>query len=81
LIYLAGRQWRDLGPDETRSFEIIVPGAHTVLASNPVTVDGHTFAPGATIELIAGPHELRTTAAEPDLRILWGKDLKLPAEE
>jgi hypothetical protein len=80
-IYLAGRQWRDLGPDETRSFEIIVPGAHTVLASNPVTVDGHTFAPGATIELIAGPHELRTTAAEPDLRILWGKDLKLPAEE
>jgi len=81
LIYLAGRQWRDLGPDETRSFEIIVPGEHTLLASSPVTVDGETFAPGATIELNAGPHELRTRAAEPDLRILWGKDLKLPAEE
>jgi hypothetical protein len=80
-IYLAGRQWHDLGPGETRSFEIIVPGEHTLLASSPVTVDGKTFAPGATIELNAGPHELRATAAEPDLRILWGKDLKLPAEE
>jgi hypothetical protein len=80
-IYLAGRQWHDLGPGETRFFDIIVPGEHTLLASNPVTVDGQTFAPGATIPLNAGPHELRTTSAEPDLRILWGKNLKLPAEE
>lgn len=80
-IYLAGRQWRDLGPGEARSFEIIVPGAHTLLAGHPVMVDGQIFAPGTTVELNLGQHELRTTAAEPDLRILWGKDLKLPPEE
>jgi hypothetical protein len=80
-IYLAGRQWSDLGAGERREFEIIVPGEHTLLAENPVEVDGRTYAPGATIALEAGPHELRTTAAEPDLRILWGKDLKLPSED
>jgi hypothetical protein len=80
-IYLAGRQWSDLGAGERREFEIVVPGDHTLLAENPVTVDGRTYAPGATIALEAGPHELRTTAAEPDLRILWGKDLKLPSED
>jgi hypothetical protein len=80
-IYLAGRQWSDLGAGERRAFEIVVPGDHTLLAENAVTVDGRTYAPGATIALEAGPHELRTTAAEPDLRILWGKDLKLPSED
>ena len=80
-IYLAGRQWRDLGPGERRSFEIFVPGEHTLLAKHPVTVDGRTFAPGATIALEAGPHEIRTTSAEVDLRILWGRNLKLPLEE
>jgi hypothetical protein len=80
-IYLAGRQWHDLGPGEKRSFEIIVPGEHTLLATNPVTVDGQTIAPGATIALTAGPHVLRTTSAEPDLRILWGKDLTLSSTE
>jgi hypothetical protein len=80
-IYLAGRQWSDLGADERREFEIMVPGAHTVLSSDPVIVDGQTYAPGATIALEAGSHELRTTAPEPDLRILWGKDLKLPSQD
>ena len=80
-IYLAGRQWSDLGAGERREFEIVVPGEHTLLAQNAVTVDGRAYAPGATIALEAGPHELRTTASEPDLRILWGKDLKLPSED
>ena len=80
-IYLAGRQWSDLGAGERRAFEIVVPGEHTLLAENAVTVDGRTYVPGATIALEAGPHELRTTAAEPDLRILWGKNLKLPTQD
>jgi hypothetical protein len=80
-IFLAGRQWQDLGPGERHAFEIMVPGEHTLLAGSPVIVDGQPVAPGATIPLTEGQHELRTTSAEPDLRILWGKDLKLPAEE
>ncbi len=80
-IHLAGRQWRDLGPGESRSFEIIIPGKHTLLASGPVIMDGQTFAPGATIPLTSGPHDLLTTSAEADLRILWGEDLKLPPDE
>ena len=80
-IYLAGRQWRDLRPGERRSFEIVVPGKYTLLASGPVIVDGRTFAPGGTIALTPGPHDLLTTSAEADLRILYGEDLKLPTDQ
>jgi hypothetical protein len=80
-IYLAGRQWRDLGAGDVRAFEIVVPGEHTVLSRHPVIVDGQRLAPGATVALDAGPHELRTTSAEADLRILWGKNLELPPQE
>ena len=77
-IYLAGRQWRDLAANTSRSFEIVVPGDHTLIANAPVVVDGRTYPPGATIGLSTGPHHLRTTATEPDLRILWGTGLTLP---
>ena len=80
-IYLAGRQWRDLRPGERRSFETVIAGKHTLLASGPVIVDGQTIAPGGTIALTSGPHYLLTTSAEADLRILWGEDLKLPTNE
>ncbi|HUE46837.1 MAG TPA: glycosyltransferase family 39 protein [Aestuariivirgaceae bacterium] len=79
-IWLAGRQWRDLAANESRAFEIIVPGDHTVMASGPVIVDGQTYQPWTTIRLDEGPHELRTTSAEPDLRILWGTRL-VPLED
>jgi hypothetical protein len=80
-IYLAGRQWRDVAAGDSRSFEIVIPGDHTLIARQSVVVDGQTYAPGAAVALEAGPHQLRTTAAEPDLRILWGRDVKLPSEE
>jgi hypothetical protein len=75
-IWLAGRQWRDLAAGESRVFEIVVPGDHTLIAGGPVIVDGRTYQPWTTIPLEEGPHELRTTSAEPDLRILWGTRLK-----
>lgn len=79
-IYLAGRQWRHLAAGESRAFEIVVPGDHTVIASGPVIVDGQTYQPWTTVRLDEGPHELRTTAAEADLRILWGTRL-VPLED
>jgi hypothetical protein len=42
-IYLAGRQWRDLAAGESRSFEIVVPGDHTLIASDSVIVDGQNL--------------------------------------
>jgi hypothetical protein len=79
-IWLAGRQWRDLAAGESRSFEIVVPGDHTLIASDSVIVDGETYQPWTTIRLDEGPHELQTTSAESDLRILWGTRLK-PLED
>ena len=75
-IWLAGRQWRDLAAGETRPFDIVVPGAHTLIAAGSVVVDGKTYQPWTTIRLDEGPHELQTTSAEPDLRILWGTRLE-----
>lgn len=77
-IYLAGRQWRDLAAGERRSFEIVVPGDHTLIASAAVIVDGKAYSPGSAVRLDKGPHRLRTTSAEPDLRILWGTGRTLP---
>ena len=79
-IYLAGRQWRDLAAGESRSFDIVVPGDHTLIARDSVIVDGRTYRPWATIRLEEGPHRLQTTSAEPDPRILWGTRLK-PLED
>ena len=79
-IWLAGRQWRDLAAGESRSFEIVVPGDHTLIANGPVTVDGETYEPWTTVGLDEGPHELFTTSAEPDLRILWGTRLMPPED-
>jgi hypothetical protein len=79
-IYLAGRQWRDLAAGESRSFDIVVPGDHTLIARDSVIVDGRTYRPWATIRLDEGPHRLQTTSAEPDPRILWGTRLK-PLED
>ncbi|HUE46962.1 MAG TPA: hypothetical protein VMO81_11975 [Aestuariivirgaceae bacterium] len=79
-IYLAGRQWRDLAAGERRSFEIVVAGDHTLIASAPVIVDGETYTPGSTVRLANGPHRLQTTSAEPDLRIFWGIGRTLRAD-
>ena len=79
-IHLAGRQWRDLAAGERLSFDIVVPGDHTLIASAPVIVDGDTYSPGSTVRLAKGSHRLQTTSAEPDLRILWGTGLTLRAD-
>jgi hypothetical protein len=79
-VYLAGRQWRDLGASETVSFDILIPGDYTLLSHGPARIDGRTHAPGATVTLAEGPHTLQTTAPEPDLRLLWGRDTQIPAE-
>lgn len=79
-IYLAGRQWRDVAAGENRSFNIVIPGDYTLISSGPVIVDQQQHAPGATLTLAAGPHELQTTSTEADLRILWGRGLKLRPE-
>ena len=49
-IYLAGRQWRDLRPGEHRSFEIVIPGRHTLLARNtaPIAVSGTNVSIGCS---------------------------------
>jgi hypothetical protein len=70
----------DLAAGESRSFEIVVPGDHTLIASGSVIVDGETYQPWTTIRLDKGPHELQTTSAESDLRILWGTRL-MPLED
>lgn len=77
-VWLAGRQWRDLEPATLRSFEIVIAGEYTLLAQHPVALDGRAVEPGTTVRLYAGPHALRTTGAEPDLRILWGRGIVLP---
>ena len=67
--YLREQQWRDLEAGESRSFLIVLPGNYTLLASGPVIIDRQQYAPGETVSLSIGPHELQTTTAEPYLRI------------
>jgi hypothetical protein len=80
-IYLAGREWRHLPGDENLSFEIVIPGAYTLVADHAVMVDRRLYKPGTTLTLEAGPHALRTVLAESDLRLLWGSGTTIPAEE
>jgi hypothetical protein len=80
-IYLAGRHWRNLPGGENRSFEIVIPGAYTLIADHEVALDGRLYKPSATLTLEAGPHVLRTVMAESDLRLLWGRGTTIPAEE
>jgi hypothetical protein len=77
-IYLAGREWRDLGAGDGASFEIIVPGEYTLLSQAPVVVDARPIPSGGVLTLEAGNHQLRTTGLEPHLRILWGEDVRIP---
>jgi hypothetical protein len=79
-IWLAGRQWRDLGAAAAVSFDIAIAGDYTLFSQAPVTIDGRTHAPGATVPLAAGPHSLQTSTPEPDLRLLWGSDTQIPPE-
>jgi len=79
-IHLAGRQWRDLGAAAAVTFDIAIAGDYTLLSRGPATVDGRTYAPGATVPLGTGPHSLHTSTPEPDLRLLWGTDTQIPPE-
>jgi hypothetical protein len=79
-IYLAGRQWRGLGPSSPQAFDIAIPGDYTLLSQGPAIIDGRRFAPGATVPLAAGPHTLTPITPEPDLRLLWGRNTAIPPE-
>ena len=80
-IYLAGRQWLDLKAGQVVPFEIAISGDYTLLSEGPVAIDGRASPPGGRLTLAAGPHALRTVVREPDLRILWGKNVKIPSEK
>jgi hypothetical protein len=80
-IYLAGRHWRGLRPSETVTFDIALPGDYTLLSQGPAIIDGRRHPAGATVPLAAGPHTLEPTTPEPDLRLLWGRNTEIPAED
>ena len=80
-IYVAGRQWRDLGPAETVTFDIAIAGDYTLISNGSAIIDGRTYGSGATVGLEAGPHTLQPGQPEPDLRLLWGRGTMIPEDE
>ena len=78
-IYLAGRRWKNIEAGATIAFRIAIPGYYTLLSNHPVIIDGTEHRPNSTIRLEAdGEHRLSTLGKEEDLRILWGKNVRIP---
>ena len=80
-IYLAGKEWRNLEGGQTVDFEIMIPGEYTLVSDVPATIDGEPHHAGATVILAEGPHMLEITEKTERLRLLWGRDVKVPAIE
>ena len=80
-IYLAGREWRDLMAGEERRFELTFSGDYTVIAEAPLLIDGRRIAPGESLTLEAGAHQVLSLAEQARARLLWGEALGVPAAD
>jgi hypothetical protein len=80
-IYLAGREWRDVSAGQRLDFEIVIPGEYTLVSDVPATIDGEPHHAAATLTLSKGQHALQTDDATGRLRLLWGRDVKVPTIE
>jgi hypothetical protein len=77
----AGREWRDVAAGQKLDFEIVIPGEYTLVSDVPATIDGEPHHAGATFSLSEGQHTLETSEKTERLRLLWGRDVKMPAIE
>jgi hypothetical protein len=80
-IHLAGREWHNISAGRKLDFEIAIPGEYTLVSDIPATIDGRPHNAGATLILSQGRHTLQTDDATARLRLLWGRDVKVPANE
>lgn len=76
-LYVAGKRLEVASAGETKRFEVLVAGTHTLEAAATARIDGAAVAPGGTVVLAQGMHEL--AAEVPGGYVLrWGDNLAVP---
>lgn len=76
-LYVAGKRVEVKSAGEAERFEVLVAGTYTLEAGQAVRIDGAPVAPGGTVELTQGAHELGADAPG-DYVLRWGDNLPVP---
>lgn len=76
-LYVAGKRMEVKSAGDVESFEVLVAGTYTLEAAGAARIGGTPVAPGGTVELTQGVHEL--AADVPGGYVLrWGDNLPIP---
>lgn len=74
-IYVAGLRTRIRNQ---KTVEVMIGGRYTLEAGCSIEIDGRRIAPGESIVLARGPHELTATEGFADIALRWGDKLYHP---
>jgi hypothetical protein len=75
MLFVAGKQLR---PAEGAGFGIAVAGEYRLEAAAPLVIDSHRLAPGDTIVLSAGAHNVDFGGAAGDAALRWAQASSVP---
>jgi hypothetical protein len=62
------------------SFDIVVGGDYTLVSEAPAVIDGSQYEAGSTLRLEPGAHVLQTATPAHRIRMLWGRNTRIPPE-
>lgn len=79
-IYVPGKHFKNLAPQSSVTFGILIDGVYTFEAAGPAELNGSSIQPGDKVFLKQGHHTMIAEETEQAAYLRFGSDLYLPTE-